>query len=231
MHKFDMVLRRIIQRFKKVRYERAISPESVQDRFANIYRQNIWFSNRQSSSGAGSTLDATRHIRQELPIFLREVGATNLVDLGCGDYNWMKAVDLPCGYLGLDIVPEVVKKNQELFSSELVEFRVHDAIRDELPSSADVVLCREVLFHLSFEHGRELINRVVDSNARYFLATTSDSVAKNSDIRTGRFRNINLQLEPYEFPAYVHAISDSERVSSDRLLAVWKVDDLRKSLH
>ena len=161
---------------------------------------------------------------------LNELEATALVDLGCGDFFWMKEVDLPCKYIGLDIVAEVIEENRRKYASDTRKFYQHNAVEDKLPEQSDVVLCREVLFHLSFEDGMKLIEQVTKSNARYFLATTSIQLEKNRDIRTGKFRNINLQLPPYSFPPCAMKIKDSETVSQDRYLGLWRLDDLRSDI-
>jgi hypothetical protein len=48
---------------------------------------------------------------------LTKVNAYNIVDLGCGDFYWMKEVDLPCKYIGLDIVQEVIEENKEMYEN------------------------------------------------------------------------------------------------------------------
>ena len=63
----------------------------------------------------------------------------------------MKEVDLPCNYIGLDIVKEVIEENRQQYADEGIKFDHHNAVEDKLPETSDIVLCREVLFHLSFE--------------------------------------------------------------------------------
>lgn len=222
-----MIIKKIIARLKRIRYNRAISGKSLESRFSNIYKKGLWDGKGQSRSGAGSTLEATHNIREVLPVLLKEVDATALVDLGCGDFFWMKEVPLPCKYIGLDIVTEVIEENQQKYTTESRAFYHHNAVEDQLPDESDVVLCREVLFHLSFEDGIKLIEQVVNSNARYFFTTTSVELENNKDIRTGQFRNINLLLPPYNFPPFIKKIKDSDSVSKDRYLAIWDVQAIR----
>lgn len=225
-----MILKKLIARYKRLKYNRAISDKSIENRFNNIYRKGLWDGKGQSKSGAGSTLESTENIRKMLPEFLSQFEAKSLVDLGCGDFYWMKEVPLPCEYIGLDIVLDVIEQNKKQYGSNKRTFLHHNAIEDDLPESTDVVLCREVLFHLSFEDGLEVLKKVAVSNARYFLATTSDISENEKNIRTGQFRNINLLIPPYNLPPCVDKWVDSSSISNDRYIGIWKVADMRKSI-
>jgi hypothetical protein len=90
---------------------------------------------------------------------------------------------------------------------------------------------REVLFHLSFEDGIEVIKNVLQSNARYLLVTTSDNVQQNIDIKTGEFRNIGLTLPPYNFPKSIDKIRDSSTVSKHRYIGLWDISRIRDNVN
>ena len=130
----------------------------LKDRFAQIYKDGVWVAHHDDVplSGAGSTIEATAHLREQLPRILADLEAKVLLDVGCGDFNWMRTVELPCDYVGVDIVPAVIERNKSLYESTTRSFKVADIVASPAPS-ADVVICREVLFHLSFEHGRSLL--------------------------------------------------------------------------
>lgn len=213
-------------RLRRLRYLRAISGETIESRFTQIYQKNLWFRNRESKSGAGSTLQATENVRSQLPLLLKKLGAENLVDLGCGDFNWMKQIDLPCHYIGLDIVPMVVEENTKQYGGETREFRQHDAISDPLPPESDAILCREVLFHLSFSDTEKVMQNILKSSARYLIATTCQALKENHDIRTGDFRNINLMLPPFCLPTPMDSVQD-DAVNKDTVLAVWALAPMR----
>lgn len=223
------IINRIFGRIRHLKHKKAIAAESIEDRFSNIYTHKLWFRNKQSRSGAGSTLEATTQLRSFLPKFLKECKAKNIMDLGCGDFHWMKEVKLPCNYIGLDIVRSVIEENKNKYADDNHHFYHHNAVEDPLPEGADVILCREVLFHLSFEDGIQVIKNILKSGARYLLVTTSDTVQENKDIRTGRFRNINIQLSPYLFPVYASRVEDNA-ISQDRIMGIWKIEDLSKSI-
>ena len=92
-------------------------PEEV---FTSIYRHNKWHG-KESVSGVGSGSDQTEGVISELPGVLEELEVATLLDVPCGDFNWMRAVDLGhVEYTGADIVPELVQNNARQFTSDNV---------------------------------------------------------------------------------------------------------------
>jgi 2-polyprenyl-3-methyl-5-hydroxy-6-metoxy-1,4-benzoquinol methylase len=200
-----------------------LTKSTVRERFEEIYRIGVWkFGDDQVAlSGTGSELGATASIRTRLPEVLTEIKCQRLLDIGCGDWTWMQQIDLPCEYIGADIVPQVIESNRK-YERPGVSFIELNAIEDELPA-ADVALCREVLFHLSFADGLKLIEKVKHS-AKWFIAT-SDSIWFNSDIKSGDFRMLNLEARPYRLPKPTLVIPDEENVPG-RYLGVWPTEAL-----
>ena len=220
------MFQRIKNKLRNIRYKLVISSNSVESRFTNIYKHNIWFRNKESRSGAGSTLSATKNLRTELPKILLDVNAKNLTDIGCGDFHWMKEIKLPCPYVGIDIVKSVIEENIQKYASDQITFLHLDSSVEPLPPDADIVLCREVLFHLSFEHGLNLLNNILSSNARYLLITSDASISLNKDIKSGSFRNLNLTLPPFNFLKSDFFIKD-DAISSNRVIGVWDIKAIK----
>src|SRR3954469_18971771 len=80
--------------------------------FRHVYRNNIW-GDPETVSGPGSGVARTAAFRDQFANLLIQLGTRSLLDAGCGDFNWMKEVQLPVGqYFGIDIVPELIAKNQ-----------------------------------------------------------------------------------------------------------------------
>src|SRR2546421_243508 len=65
---------------------------SVAERFSAIYRNRVWLNDRPSGSlsGRGSEVENTGPIREWLPEILVTLGARSVLDIGCGDFTWMK---------------------------------------------------------------------------------------------------------------------------------------------
>jgi SAM-dependent methyltransferase len=180
-------------------------------------------------SGSGSSLDATANIRKELPDLLRTVNVRCLLDIGCGDFTWMKELDLSgFEYVGWDIVSGVVDENRLKYGRNNVRFVHGNAVGDELPD-ADVILAREIFFHLSFEDIFAALRNIF-AKPRAWLLITSDHLSSfNADIRSGDWRLLNLQKPPFNFPAPIYSIDDSG-VCPDRKLLAWRADQIRRVL-
>jgi SAM-dependent methyltransferase len=190
--------------------------------FSQIYANGAWVmcENQDSLSGVGSTQSATSELSRQLTVFLREVGCRSLVDIGCGDFNWMRAVDGDFQYVGIDVVPQVIQRNTALYSNERRRFLCADATAESI-ERGDVAICREVLFHLSFKDGLKLLWNIREAGFQYVLFTTDKSVWFNSDIRSGDFRRVNLGKAPYRLPAPLRELTD-DKVSKGRALGVWR---------
>jgi len=192
--------------------------------FEAAYRRGGWVhaDDQESRSGIGSSAAVTAGLVERLGEAMARLGCRSLVDVGCGDWNWLGRSDFSFDYTGIDIVPEVIEANRR-HERPGVRFAVADAIQGPIPE-ADFALCREVLFHLSFAHARKVIANIKRA-ARYLAATTDLDLWCNSDIRTGDFRRINLLRRPYRFPPPVCLIADEGLVPTRRL-AVWETGAL-----
>src|SRR5688500_757022 len=115
--------------------------------FQSIYEANAW-ADAASVSGTGSSLDATGRIREALPALWAARNVTSLLDAPCGDFGWMRLIVAHLDrYVGVDIVPALIERNQREFGSDRVRFEVADMTTDPLPR-CDMILCRDAMIHL-----------------------------------------------------------------------------------
>ena len=190
--------------------------------FQRIQDVNHW-GNVESASGDGSTLGYTHNLRHELAKFLRAFRVVSMLDAPCGDFNWMRAVDLPekFGYLGGDIVPSLIAANRARYPERrFVEF---DIARDPFPD-ADLWFCRDCLFHLSEAAALAALRGFAGSRVGFVMTTTHLNVAnfQNCDIEPGGFRLIDLYAPPYRLPREViYRIPDYVFPYPQRELCVW----------
>jgi len=211
--------------------ERATELEKLglQERFERIYSTNLW-SDPDSRSGVGSTLDSTAVLRAELPNALRELSARVLLDVPCGDFTWMKRVDLSgVDYIGGDIVPSIIEENQRLHTTESRSFVHLDLTRDKLPD-ADVLLCRDCLVHLSYANIRAVFANISRSNIRYVLMTSFPGRGGNYDVVDGDWRTLDFQAPPFSLPeprlTIVEQCEEEDGSYADKSLVAWRVKDL-----
>jgi hypothetical protein len=208
-----------------------LSELGLQKKFERIYETNLW-SDPESRSGVGSSLDATRVVRAELPKVLRRLEARTLLDVPCGDFTWMARVDLSgIDYTGGDIVSTIVEKNNRLYSSSTRRFVDLDLTRDAL-AAADVLLCRDCLVHLSYANIRAVLTNVARSSVRYLLTTSFPGRNDNYDIADGDWRALDLEAPPFSFPEPVLTIveecEEEDGTYADKSLVAWRVADLAR---
>ncbi len=218
-------------RFARHRYESAQlegkAPDAV---FSEIWSGNKW-GGTDSVSGRGSDLKQTEVVRETLPRVFREYGVKSMLDVPCGDFHWMRHVDLSgVDYVGGDIVAELVERNAAQYAAGNVSFRKLNLLEDELPK-VDLVFCRDCLVHLSFEHVFAALNRICASGSTYLLTTTFVDRKKNVDIATGNWRTLNVQVAPFEFPEPLLLVNEKCTEDGgqfrDKSLGLWRVSDLR----
>src|SRR4051812_27850000 len=83
----------VFRRLRRVVRSLIVRARGLDAVFSDIYRNNSW-GDAESVSGRGSTLARTEVIRRSLPGLLESVGARSLLDAPCGDFNWMRHVEL-----------------------------------------------------------------------------------------------------------------------------------------
>lgn len=195
-------------------------------RFTHIYDSNAW-KDAESRSGSGSSMRATEHVRAALPGLIEELDVKVFFDAPCGDYNWFRYVDRGTGfnYIGGDIVPSMIEANTARFAGDDTRFIRLDITKDPLPA-ADLWMCRDCLIHLSFEMTDQAIRNFLASDIEYLLATTHLNVRENIDIPTGHCRMINLELPPYNFPAPLKYVEDTDLEDTGKCLGLWRRGDL-----
>jgi hypothetical protein len=68
------------------------------------------------------------------------------------------------------------------------------------------------------------------SKSRYLLTTTFIRWPRNTDIETGGWRQINLQIPPFEFPTAIRLIDEkcehSGGVFADKRLGLWDLTSI-----
>jgi hypothetical protein len=204
---------------------------SMADIFSRMYERNSWGS-EESVSGEGSTFAQTRTIREELPLLIKEIGAKSLLDAPCGDFHWMRETKLDLdSYIGCDIVPDLVARNQRLYGSKTVRFEVLDLTTDRLPRT-DLILCRDCLVHLPFKTALSALKNFKSSGSTYLLITTYPGLLKkNSDLLiTGNWRPLDLQLPPFALPKSIKFITEKSTEADDyaeKSLGLWRLEDIR----
>jgi len=175
----------------------------------NIMRLYDYKENHTQLCGPGSTLWYTAPLRTQLPIILKKYNITSMIDAPCGDYSWMKLIDLDqVKYTGADINESLVIENKRKFPDK--EFRLLDITEDEIPT-VDLVFVRDCLFHLNNELKRKFLKNFLRSKSKYLLTSNHPRNVINdemSHITGGDFKQINWCKPPWNFPNPLDSIID-----------------------
>lgn len=145
--------------------------------FTDIYARKVW----GDGSGGGSGEQAMPYCAFISNLLANDCAVYEVLDIGSGDQNvtrnikWHGVV-----YYGIDAAWG------------------HDALTDTLPP-ADLVLCKEVMQHLSNEQVQTLLDRTAHYPRRLFT-NNCDPEHMNEDIETGGFRPVDLSKPPFNQP-------------------------------
>ena len=204
----------------------------MEDIFQAIYQGNLW-GNAESRSGPGSTEARAADFLPDLLELLGNLHTRVLVDAPCGDFNWAAPLaDAVDRYIGVDVVGEIVARNQRIASSPTAIFLRADLTKDPLPLG-DVILCRDCLVHFAFADIWRALRNFQESGPRYLLATTFVERDENSDIATGGWRPLNLERPPFSFPSPIAVVDErcfhSDGAGRDKRLALWELASLPAS--
>ena len=197
--------------------------------FGAIFRGN-GFVGTESLSGAGSTLFQTRIIRREIPPLLRRLRVASVLDIPCGDFHWMRELDLDgIHYTGADVVPDMVHDNTRRHGSAMRVFKTVDLIAGSLPR-ADLVFCRDCLVHLPFVDAMRAIESICSSGCEWLLVTTFTETHFNQELDSAGWRGLNMMLPPFDFPP-PQALIDEKCTeaggrAADKALGLWRISDL-----
>jgi len=197
--------------------------------FYKIYKSNHW-KHGESFSGPGSTVENTTDVRANIEEIITKYHIQSILDLPCGDFNWMHLVDFyGAFYTGADIVNELIETNNKKYASETIAFKCINLLADPLPT-VDLIICRDCLVHLSNSDIQTALKNIKKSNSTYLLTTTFNKHGENEDIFTGGWRPINLAAPPFNLVNAKSIFNESSVNHSqfkDKSLALYEIANLR----
>jgi len=209
----------------------------LQNIFTAIYKKHGW-SSKESASGIGSELASTENIRKEIPILFNKMNINRVLDIGCGDFNWMKEIVGEFDYyLGVDVVKEIIDNNIQQYASTDIEFR-SDSIHDIglQAYDFDVAIINDVLVHLPFKEIYAILHHLQKNGVLYVLMSHFFMHPQNMDIRAGQWRKLNFEKYPFLFPTPICSITHNQELdkkgklnknASDKTLSLWYLEDLK----
>ncbi len=203
--------------------------KSTVEIFNEIYRRNTW-TDTESVSGIGSSHKQTQELIDKLPRVLQNFQITSMLDAPCGDFNWMRKVDLKnIAYSGADIVETIVVSHNQKFADERRQFSLLNLI-DEKIGKFDLVFSRDCFVHFSFADIFKSLENIKTGESKYLMTTTFTDQKLNKDIHTGGWRPLNFELSPFNFPKPLFILNEKctemNGQFSDKSLGLWKIVEL-----
>lgn len=199
---------------------------SIKEIFSEKYKNNSW-KGTESKSGPGSALIRNKLLLHLIEEFVIKFNIKSLIDCGCGDFNWMKHFNFNLieKYTGVDIVDSVIESNNKKYSNNTISFKQMNIIDNQI-SKYDVILCKDVLFHLSFEDVLNCLKNFKESKSTYLISTTFYDF-ENKDIETGNWRPINLETSPFLLNKPLLLWKNIENKTDgwiNKSIGIWKIN-------
>ena len=208
-------------------------------RFTEIFNKNLFrvgvpnLPLDGSISGGGSDLTiSTEVIRKILPKLLEKLNIKKMLDAPCGDFNWMKEVDLSSiEYVGVDIVEQIIDNNQKKYTKSNIKFMNRNIIEDVLPT-VDLIFCRDCLVHLSYSDIFKVLNNFKKSQSTYLLSTTFPYYEYNNKELDYKeiWRALNLEKAPFSFSKASQYIIEEINYNTpfhEKALGLWCLNQLQ----
>ena len=201
---------------------------NLKQTFTNIYDTRAWHS-QESISGIGSELSQTKQIINELPFLFKKYEIQSVLDIPCGDFNWMQHVDRSAiNYIGADIVEPLIASNKIKYPD--VQFQHLDLTKSELPQ-VDLIIARDVFVHMTYDTIVLALENIIKSKCKYILTTSFTGIDTNRNLtHDGDWRPLNLLVQPFRFkPVYLineHCTEGENNQHNDKCLVLFEVSRL-----
>jgi SAM-dependent methyltransferase len=189
------------ERKQKGRWTFTMMPLETQRQGALAYIAQQDGLNQETLCGPGSRMAATEEVREWLPRIVESRKLRTILDVGCGDCRWIGRVRWPDGteYQGFDISERAIQEAGCDYPKLKRVIRVANAFVERIPK-VDLILCRDLLVHLTLGRAQELLGRF-RGQAKWLAANTFPDIATNKELAESMpgwgWRPLNLALPPF----------------------------------
>ena len=201
--------------------------------FSDVFQKRKWESG-ESVSGHGSDTAATRTLVAALPAMFHRLSVRSLLDVPCGDFHWMRDVDLQgIDYTGGDIVPDLVARNQAGEAGRAVRGAISS---QTICREVDMVFVRDCFIHFTNDLIFQALRNIQRSGSRYLCVTHEANIGRfggpsGRNIELDRavegvnheFRPISFELPPFAFGKPIDSAADRIQGNAVTVMAVWDI--------
>ena len=200
--------------------------------FTSIYKSNHWVQDEDilpseniSVSGHGSNINTEQffNLKKNFNDFIHNYKIESILDMPCGDFLWMKEIikDKKINYLGVDIVRELIEKNNNKFQNNDINFENHDILKYSPSKSFDLIIIRDLFIHIDNSDILEILNKIKNIDFK-FIALNSYDNKINTNVIIGKHRKINLLNHPFNLKKPFYSFKDYE---NDKYIFFYKKND------
>ena len=134
-----------------------------------IYERGGW---DMQGSGPGSLLEHNTELIEWLKNFITANNASSILDIGCGDLQWIVQVLDGMTYKGVDWVTSIINTNKQ--NHPTFTFSTENIMSDNFqPEYADILICKDVLQHMRLL-SNDLINKIEQVNCKHKIFIIPD---------------------------------------------------------
>lgn len=199
---------------------------------------------RESASGPGSSVANTDEIHKLIFDTVNKYNVSSILDLGCGDWAWMSILirnirkERVLRYIGWDASTKLIDELRESYGDNETTFECKDITLEPYPK-VDLIICRDVLFHLSPENISIVLNKVKASHANLFISTSYDSnnaannIENNNNIENWFFHTVNIDLPPYGMDKFkIHSIKElrNSHKNINRYVTLYNIESEKRMI-
>ena len=188
--------------------------------FYFIYKSNHWRSYKkplinESVSGLGSDLNVTKKLITDLRSFIMNNSINSILDIGCGDFNWLKHLlddNNNFRYLGVDIVEDLINTNNKFYSNSNINFICRDIINYDFPNNFDLIIIRDVFIHIKNKDIINILKKIKSNKCKFYAINNFSDVKKNIDVKDyGHHRLLNIEIDPFFLDGVFYKLKDYDR--------------------
>jgi glutaredoxin-related protein len=158
--------------------------------FTDVYKNNLW-GGRDSKSGTGSEGNFAEEKIILIQDIIKEYNIQSIIDIGCGDLNWMKIIleKTKINYTGIDLVESLLNDNKKKAPEHCFEILDFNKIY-----KADLLIIFDVFGHQLHNEVIEMINYINKLDVKYVLVTNRiNNETLYYNINKSRHEGINIE--------------------------------------
>jgi hypothetical protein len=87
-------------------------------------------------------------------------------------------------------------------------------------------LARDLMIHFPNDAVWAALDQFKNSSISYLLATTYPNAQRNTDIRFGQVRHLNLCAPPFNLPTPFEILREDDDPRTGRVIGIWRRTDI-----